>query len=100
MGEQYSMRAFASALDEIPMALAENSGLNAIACMSEVKAMQQKDKNPWCGIDCMQGGTNDMWAQNVYETAASKINQFRLATQVVKMILKIDDVITTQDMDD
>jgi len=98
--EQYSMRAFANALDEIPMALAENSGLSAIACMSEVKAMQQKDNNPWSGIDCMQNGTNDMWAQNVYETAASKINQLRLATQVVKMILKIDDVITTQDMED
>merc|ERR1719359_59655 len=29
--EQYSMRAFADALDSIPMALAENSGLNKIA---------------------------------------------------------------------
>merc|ERR1712232_1518982 len=29
--EQYSMRAFGTALDEIPMALAENSGLSAIA---------------------------------------------------------------------
>lgn len=97
--EQYSMRAFATALDEIPMALADNSGLNAIACMSETKALQQKEGNPWCGIDCMQAGTNDMWAQNVYETAASKTNQLRLSTQVVKMILKIDDVITTVDME-
>ena len=65
---------------------------------SFTKAQQQKDANPWLGIDCMQKGTNDMWAQNVYETAASKTNQLRLATQVVKMILKIDDVITTEDM--
>jgi T-complex protein 1 subunit epsilon len=98
--EQYSMRAFASALEEIPMALAENSGLNAIAAMSEVTAMQQKEGNSWKGVDCMQKGSNDMWTQNVYETAASKTNQLRLATQVVKMILKIDDVITTQDMAD
>jgi len=38
--------------------------------------------------------------QAVYETCASKTNQLRLATQVVKMILKIDDVITTNDVVD
>jgi len=98
--DQYSMRAFATALDVVPMALAENSGLNAIGEMAGMKAKQQKDNNPWIGIDCMQTGINDMWQQNVYETAASKTNQFRLATQVVKMILKIDDVITSaEDVD-
>merc|ERR1712072_956403 len=56
--EQYSMRAFAAALDEVPMALSENSGLNAIACMSETKAKQQKEGNPWLGIDCVQQGSN------------------------------------------
>merc|ERR1719168_400635 len=38
--EQYSMRAFAKALDEIPMILAENSGLNAIGEMAAMKAKQ------------------------------------------------------------
>merc|ERR1719343_1209290 len=95
--EQYSMRAFASALDAIPMALAENSGLSSIAEMAAMKAKQQSSGDPWTGIDCMQLGTDNMWEQNVYETAASKTNQFRLATQVVKMILKIDDVITSED---
>ena len=42
-------------------------------------------------------GTTDMQAQNVYEALISKTNQFRLATQVVKMILKIDDVIGDSD---
>merc|ERR1711982_243433 len=69
--EQYSMRAFASALDAIPMALAENSGLSAIGEMAAMKAEQQKSGNAWTGIDCMQLGTTDMWKQSVYETAAS-----------------------------
>ena len=34
-----------------------------------------------------------MMEQKVFESAASKRNQLELATQVVKMILKIDDVI-------
>mmetsp|Transcript_46895 Transcript_46895/g.111659 ORF Transcript_46895/g.111659 Transcript_46895/m.111659 type:complete len:546 (+) Transcript_46895:134-1771(+) len=95
--EQYSMRAFATALDVVPMALAENSGLSAIGEMSRTKALQQEKKNPWHGVDCMQTGITDMWEQNVYEACASKVNQLRLATQVVKMILKIDDVITPSD---
>jgi len=95
--DQYSMRAFAAALDTIPMALAENSGLSAIGAMAEVKAKQQATAHPWHGVDCMQMGNTDMWEQNVYEACASKCSQFRLATQVVKMILKIDDVITPAD---
>lgn len=38
-----------------------------------------------------------MMEQGVFESAASKRNQFELATQVVKMILKIDDVIAPTD---
>ena len=38
--EQYAIRAFADALDDVPMALAENSGLSPITSLSEVKAQQ------------------------------------------------------------
>jgi len=95
--EMYSMRAFAAALDVIPMALAENSGLSAIAEMAAMKAKQVESQDAWHGVDCMCTGTSNMWDQNVYEACASKTNQLRLATQVVKMILKIDDVITPND---
>eukprot|EP00449_Zooxanthella_nutricula_P023269 CAMPEP_0198544218 /NCGR_PEP_ID=MMETSP1462-20131121/60138_1 /TAXON_ID=1333877 /ORGANISM="Brandtodinium nutriculum, Strain RCC3387" /LENGTH=543 /DNA_ID=CAMNT_0044274533 /DNA_START=1 /DNA_END=1632 /DNA_ORIENTATION=+ len=98
--DQYSMRAWAAALDIIPIALAENSGLSAIGEMAAMKAKQQSTKNPWHGVDCMQVGQTDMWQQNVYEACASKCSQLRLATQVVKMILKIDDVITSEDVID
>jgi len=95
--DQYSMKAFAQALDVIPMALAENSGLQGIAEMAAAKAKQKTSQNAWHGVDCMQMGTTDMWEQSVYEACASKCSQLRLATQVVKMILKIDDVITASD---
>jgi len=98
--EQYSMRAFATALDVVPMALAENSGLNGIGQMAAMKAKQQETNNSWHGVDCMMTGQSDMWQQNVYEACASKCSQLRLATQVVKMILKIDDVITSSDVID
>jgi T-complex protein 1 subunit epsilon len=91
--EQYAMRAFADALEYTPAALAENSGLQPIETVAAVKAMQQREGKPYLGVDCMQRGTNDMKAQKVFETLIGKQQQLLLATQVVRMILKIDDVI-------
>ncbi|XP_047625240.1 T-complex protein 1 subunit epsilon [Phacochoerus africanus] len=90
--EQYAMRAFADALEVIPMALAENSGMNPIQTMTEVRARQVKEMNPALGIDCLHKGTNDMKQQHVIETLIGKKQQLSLATQMVRMILKIDDV--------
>eukprot|EP01036_Dinobryon_divergens_P031287 gene31287-40657_t len=78
--EQYAIRAFADALDDVPMALAEN-------------ARHLSEKNPRLGVDCNQLGSNDMKDHLVFETLIGKQQQIQLATQVVKMILKIDDVI-------
>ncbi|CAH8498952.1 unnamed protein product [Schistosoma turkestanicum] len=90
--EQYAMRAFADALEAIPMALAENSGLSPIVTVAELKARQLCDKNPRLGVDCLNVGTNDMYHQNVLETLSSKRAQIMLAVQLCKMILKIDDI--------
>ncbi|MBA0721540.1 hypothetical protein Golax_009073 [Gossypium laxum] len=95
--EQYAIRAFVDALDAVPVALAENSGLQPIETLSAVKSQQIKENNPHFGIDCNDVGTNDMCEQNVFETLIGKQQQILLATQVVKMILKIDDVISPSD---
>lgn len=52
------MRAFADALDAIPLALAENSGLNPIETLAEIKSRQVKEKNSRLGVDCMLTGNN------------------------------------------
>ncbi|KAJ9108228.1 T-complex protein 1 subunit epsilon [Naganishia cerealis] len=91
--EQYAMRAFAQALDSTPLALAENSGLSPIDTLAEVKSRQVTENNPRLGIDCMGKGENDMKKQFVYDPLISKRQQFLLATQVVRMILRIDDVV-------
>ncbi|KAG8291852.1 T-complex protein 1 subunit epsilon [Homalodisca vitripennis] len=95
--EQYAFRAFSEALESIPLALAENSGLSPIHTLTEVKARQIQENNPALGIDCMLKGTNDMKGQHVIETLRSKKQQIVLATQLVKMILKIDDIRSPND---
>lgn len=54
--EQYAMRAFASALDSVPLALAENSGLPPIETLAEVKSRQVTERDSKLGIDCMGKG--------------------------------------------
>lgn len=94
--DQYAIRAFADALDDIPLALAENAGLTPILELANIKSRQLSEENPriGLGVDCVESSV-DMREQGVFETLIGKQQQLQLATQVVKMILKIDDVITT-----
>ena len=92
--EQYSVRGFAEALEDIPLALATNSGYNSIQYLSDLKEQQTTTGNPNFGVDAMNTGNNDMIAEGIYESVMSKKQQLQLSTQVVKMILKIDDVIS------
>mmetsp|Transcript_7217 Transcript_7217/g.8158 ORF Transcript_7217/g.8158 Transcript_7217/m.8158 type:complete len:130 (-) Transcript_7217:35-424(-) len=91
--EQYSVRGFAEALEEIPLCLAANSGYNSIQYVSDLKKQQVSNKNSNFGVDAMNTGNNEMIESGIYESVMSKKQQLQLATQVVKMILKIDDVI-------
>ena len=52
------MRAFAEALESIPLALAENSGQSPIYTLAEIKSRQVTENNPRLGIDCLDKGTN------------------------------------------
>merc|ERR1712110_1049003 len=90
--EQYAFRAFADALEAVPLALAENSGLDPINTLTEIKASQVAQNNAALGVNCNDRSTNDMKEQHVIEALHSKKSQILLATQLVKMILKIDDI--------
>ena len=52
------MHAFSEALDSVPMALAENSGLSPIETLASIKSRQVKEGNTRLGVDCMQTGSN------------------------------------------
>lgn len=90
--EQYAFRSFSVALENIPLALAENSGLHPIETLSELKSRQVAESNTSLGVDCMLTGNSDMKQHHVVESLHSKTQQIVLATQLVKMILKIDDI--------
>jgi len=98
--DQYAIRGFADALEDIPLALAENSGHSPIEEVAAAKARQVKDTSPVIGLGVDREANDDgyhscdMRETGVFETLIGKQQQISLATQVVKMILKIDDVIS------
>merc|ERR1711983_492081 len=96
--EQYAFRAFSDALEAVPLALAENSGLDPIQTLTQIKARQVAENNSGLGVNCMKDGPGDMKEMSVIETLHSKKSQIQLATQLVKMILKIDDIRSPKDM--
>lgn len=91
--DQYAFRAFATALDTIPMTLAENSGLDPIETLSSLKANQVNENSSHLGVDCLGKGTNNMKDLFVIDPLIGKRQQLLLATQLTRMILKINDVI-------
>lgn len=91
--DQYAFRGFANALDSIPMTLAENSGLDPIETLSNVRSRQVKERNPCLGVDCLGKGSNDMKELFVVDPLIGKKQQLLLATQLTRMILKINNVI-------
>ncbi|KAJ5225614.1 hypothetical protein N7468_006839 [Penicillium chermesinum] len=95
--EQYAMRAFADALDAVPLALSENSGLSPIETLASIKSRQVKEKNTRLGVDCMNTGSNDMREHFAIDPLIGKRQQLLLATQLCRMVLKINNVIISGD---
>jgi thermosome len=89
---QLAVQKYADALDAIPLALAENAGMDPIDTMAEVKAKQNKGAK-WTGVNVRTTTVTDMFKQNVLEPLAIKEQIVKSATEAACMILRIDDVI-------
>lgn len=91
----FCVRAFADALEVIPYTLAENAGLPSIEIVTELRNKHvQGDKN--AGINFKKGCISNMAEENVVMPLLVTVSALRLATECVRMILKIDDIVMTR----
>jgi len=90
--EQLAVISYAEALESVPMALAENSGIDPLDMLVELRSRHEKGEK-WAGVDVYEGKANDMSKINVYEPLAVKRQVVMSASEAASMILKIDDVI-------
>jgi thermosome len=90
--EQLAFQAYADALDIVPLALAENAGMDPINALMEVRSKHQA-KQMWAGIDPVKGRVADLSKLEVYEPLAVKVQTLKSAAEAACMILRIDDTI-------
>ena len=97
--EQLAIEAFATALESIPRALAENAGLDPIDIIAELRAAHDKGLVSY-GIDVFEGKVVDMYKKDVVEPLAVKTHAIRTATEAAEMILRIDDIIAASKLEE
>lgn len=93
--ESYCIKEFAEALEVIPYTLAENAGLNPISIVTELRNRHAKgEKN--AGINVRKGQITNILEENVVQPLLVSTSAITLACECVRMILKIDDIVTVR----
>lgn len=91
--EQLAIEAFAEALEEIPMILAETAGMEPISTLMDLRSKHAKGLVN-AGVDVMNGKiADDMMKLNVIEPIRVKAQVLKSATEAATAVLKIDDLI-------
>ncbi|OGJ15951.1 thermosome subunit [Candidatus Pacearchaeota archaeon RBG_13_36_9] len=91
--EQLAVDEFASALEFIPITLAENAGLDPIDTLTELKAAHETQK--YAGINIFTGKVEDVLRAGIIEPLKIKSQAIHSASEVAMMILRIDDVLAS-----
>jgi len=94
--EQLSIRAFASSLEVIPKALAENAGLDLNQILTSLRATHVDASGISCGVDVARGGVEDMRKLGVLEPLSVKKYALKIAAETAIMILRVDDFIAAK----
>ena len=90
--EQLAMLAFAEALEMIPRTLAENSGLEPVEILTDLRARHEKAQHSY-GVEVFSGKVQDMFRAGVIEPIRVKEQVLKSAFEASAMILRIDEVI-------
>ncbi len=96
--EQLAAEAFASAMEIIPRALAENSGLDPIDILVDLRKAHEEGKTTY-GVNVFEGKVTCMKESGVLEPLRVKSQAISSATEVAIMILRIDDVIAAKGLE-
>jgi T-complex protein 1 subunit delta len=90
--DSYCIKEYANALEIIPYTLAENAGLNPMEIVTELKARHAAGCAT-AGINVRKGCITDILEENVIQPLLVTTSSLNLATECVRMLLKIDDIV-------
>lgn len=93
--QAYCVKAYAEALEVVPFTLSENAGLNPIEIVTELRRRHAAGETT-AGINVRKGSVTDIAEENVLMPLLVISSALGLATESVRMILKIDDVVVVR----
>jgi len=90
--DAYCFQAFAEALEVIPITLAENAGLDPVRIVTELRNRHALGEKT-AGINVRKGTITNILEENVVQPLLVSTSALQLASDTVRMILKIDDIV-------
>lgn len=95
--EQVAILGFAESLEEIPLTIARNSGMNVIETLVQIRSRNNAHNNgkvhSWYGVDSEERKVKEMYSQHVIEPLVVKEQVIKTASDVASMLLRVDEVI-------
>jgi len=86
---------YAEALELVPYTLAENSGMPPVEIVTKLRAAHVNGEK-FAGINVKKGCITNMHDEKVVQPLLVSTSSLKMATETVRMILKIDDVVMTR----
>uniref|UniRef100_A0A7S0Y676 T-complex protein 1 subunit delta n=2 Tax=Hemiselmis andersenii TaxID=464988 RepID=A0A7S0Y676_HEMAN len=90
--DSFCVRAYAEALEIVPATLAENAGLNPISIVTELRQKHARGEQ-YAGVNVRKGTISNMNEENVVQPLLVSSSALSLATECVRMLLKIDGIV-------
>ena len=94
--EQLAVEEFASAMEVIPVTLAENAGMDPIDVLTELKSRHDAGEK-YAGLNLFTNKIENSLEAGIIEPLKIKSQAIDSSTDVAIMILRIDDVISSKD---
>jgi archaeal chaperonin len=94
--KQIVLEKFAEALEEIPLTVARNAGMNELDTTAELRSRiaEQGDGNLcWYGVNASERRVDDMRLKAVLEPASVKEQVLKTAVEVTCLLVRVDDVL-------
>lgn len=82
------------AMEIIPKTLATNCGMDVVRIITELRAKHAEKGNSYFGIDGNRKKIADMFAENIWEPIAVKLQVVKTSIEASCLLLRIDDVIS------
>lgn len=100
--EQIVVEKFADAIEEIPITLARNIGMNPIDTRTQLRAKYanySKDTIKWYGIDSVKRKISEIKTSDVVDLFVVKQQMIRTGVEVTNMILNVNDIFMKDEID-